>query len=139
MAKRKYLGKLSGPLLDRVDLRVEMHSAKAGAFAAEDGESTCVVRERVAAARSAAAERWKPHGISTNAEVSGALLRRKFRLPIAVMLPLRTALDRGLLSIRGMDRSLRVAWTLADLGGRTSPVLDDVNRALSFRQPGGVR
>jgi magnesium chelatase family protein len=50
------------------------------------------------------------------------------------MAPLRTALDRGLLSIRGVDRSLRVAWTLADLAGRTTPDLNDVSVALSFRQ-----
>ena len=50
------------------------------------------------------------------------------------MEPLRTALDRGLLSIRGVDRTLRVAWTLADLGGRTSPGPDEVATALSFRE-----
>lgn len=137
--KRRYLGKLSGPLLDRVDLRVEMHSVRAGAFAQQDGESTAVVRERVAAARQAAAQRWQPYGIRTNADVSGALLRRKFRLPPAVMQPLHTALDRGLLSPRGVDRTLRVAWTLCDLAGRASPGLEDVTIALSFRQDGGSR
>jgi magnesium chelatase family protein len=139
MAKRRYLGKLSGPLLDRVDLRVEMHMARAGAFAAEEGESTAVVRERVAAARAVAEERWRPHGIRTNAEVGGALLRRKFRLDATAMKPLRTALDSGQLSIRGMDRTLRVAWTLADLAGRTSPGVEHVSTALSFRRGGGVR
>lgn len=136
--KRRYLGKLSGPLLDRVDLRVEMHPVRAGAFAPEAGESTAMVRERVAAARAAAAERWKSSGIRTNAEVSGPLLRRRFRLAPRAMEPLNTALDRGVLSIRGMDRSLRVAWTLADLGGREAPTRDDVALALSFRQPGGA-
>ena len=135
-AKRHYLGKLSGPLLDRVDLRVEMHMVRAGAFAPEAGESTTVVRDRVAQARAAAAERWRPFGFSTNAEVPGTLLRRRFRPGSAAMAPLRTALDRGLLSVRGVHRSLRVAWTLADLGGRTTPGLDDVSVALSFRQPG---
>jgi len=139
MAKRRYLGKLSGPLLDRVDLRVEMHTARAGAFAVEEGESTSVVRDRVAAARSVAEERWRPHGIRTNAEVSGALLRRKFRPEAAAMQPLRTALDRGLLSIRCVDRTLRVAWTLADLAGRTSPGVEQVGTALSFRRGGGAR
>jgi magnesium chelatase family protein len=137
-AKRRYLGKLSGPLMDRVDLRVEMYSAREGAFASEDGEPTAVVRERVAAARQAAAERWKPYGIRTNAEVSGALLRRRFRLRSVAMQPLRTAVDRGVLSIRGVDRSLRVAWTLSDLAGRTLPGVEDVTTALSFRPTKGT-
>ncbi|OBF32431.1 hypothetical protein A5724_20795 [Mycobacterium sp. ACS1612] len=137
--KRRYLGKLSGPMLDRVDLRVEMHMARAGAFAAGDGESTTVVRQRVAAARAVAAERWRPYGIRTNAEVSGALLRRNFRLGSNAMKPLQIALDRGSLSIRGADRTLRVAWTLADLDGLTSPGPDQVSTALSFRRGGGMR
>jgi magnesium chelatase family protein len=136
--KRRYLGKLSGPLMDRVDLRVEMHSIRAGALSPEPGESTATVRGRVASARAAAAERWRPHGIRTNGEVSGALLRRRFRLPKAVMQPLQQALDRGSVSIRGMDRTLRVAWTLADLNGLAMPGVDEVNTALSFRGAGGV-
>ncbi|AEV76248.1 Mg chelatase-related protein [Mycolicibacterium rhodesiae NBB3] len=137
--KRRYLGKLSGPLLDRVDLVVEMHPQLAGAFAQQEGESTAAVCQRVATARQAAAERWGPYGIRTNAEVSGSLLRKRFRLPPAVMKPLSGALDRKQISMRGADRSLRVAWTLADLAGRTSPVLEDVSTALSFRQSGGAR
>lgn len=139
MEKRRYLGRLSGPLLDRVDLRVQMHPVRAGAFSAADGESSAAVRARVADARAAAAARWGPHGFHTNAEVGGALLRRKFRLGAAAMTPLRTALDRGLLSIRGANRTLRVAWTLSDLAGRSSPGLDEVAAALSFRQPGAAR
>ncbi len=134
LQRRRYLGKLSGPLMDRVDLRVEMYRVRAGAFAPEAAESTADVRHRVALARAAAAERWRPHGFTTNAEVAGTLLRRRFRLGEQVMTPLRTALDRGVLSIRGVDRSLRVAWTLADLAGRTSPSAEDVSVALSFRQ-----
>ncbi|KUH99053.1 YifB family Mg chelatase-like AAA ATPase [Mycobacterium sp. IS-3022] len=137
--KRRYLGKLSGPLLDRVDLHVRMNSLRAGAIVAKDGESTEVVRERVATAREAAAERWRPYGIGTNVEVSGSLLRRKFRLCPTVMKPFEVALNRGTLSVRGMDRTLRVAWTLADLAGRTSPTVDDVTTALSFRPAGGAR
>lgn len=110
-----------------------------GRSSAADGESTSQVRQRVALAREAAAQRWRPHGFRTNAEVSGPLLRRKFRPSSAAMLPLRTALDRGLLSIRGVDRTLRVAWSLADLAGRTSPGIDEVAAALSFRQTGARR
>ncbi|OBA75828.1 hypothetical protein A5641_23575 [Mycobacterium sp. 1554424.7] len=135
-AKRRYLGKLSGPLMDRVDLRVQMNPVRAGAISVTDGESTDQVRRRVAAARDAAAERWRPYGFRTNAEVSGTLLRRKFRPGNAAMEPLRQALDRGLLSIRGLDRTLRVAWSLADLAGRPMPGLEEVATALSFRQPG---
>jgi magnesium chelatase family protein len=110
--KRRYLGRLSGPLLDRVDLRVEMNPVRMSAFAATEAESTAQVRSRVALARDAATERWRPHGFHTNAEVSGPLLRRQFRLGAAAMQPLRAALERGLLSIRGADRTMRVAWTL---------------------------
>lgn len=135
LQKRRYLGKLSGPLLDRVDLRVQMHTVRAGAFAPEAAESSDIVRARVSAARAAAAQRWAPHGFTTNAEVSGAVLRRHFALGAAAMAPLKSALDRGLISNRGLDRSLRVAWTLCDLAGRTAPGSDEVAVALSFRQP----
>ncbi len=139
MEKRRYLGRLSGPMLDRVDLRVQMHTVRTDAFSADEAESTAQVRTRVAQAREAAAQRWRSHGFRTNTEVSGALLRRKFRPDAQAMAPLRTALDRGLLSIRGVDRTLRVAWTLSDLAGRASPGLDEVAVALSFRQPGAAR
>lgn len=135
--RRRYQTKLSGPLVDRVDLRVQMHASREGTFTDDQGESTSVVRERVWAAREAARARWGPHGITTNAEASGSLLRRRFRLGAEAMKPLRTAVDRGALSIRGMDRSIRVAWTLCDLAGRTSPNRDDVTAAMSFRQGGG--
>lgn len=132
--RRRYLGKLSGPLLDRVDLRVQMHTVRAGAFDTRAAESSERVRARVAHARAAAADRWGSHGFTTNAEVTGPVLRRVSRLGPAAMAPLKTALDRGLLSIRGVDRSLRVAWTLADLAGKTVPGVDEVSIALSFRQ-----
>lgn len=136
--KRRYLGKLSGPLLDRVDLRVQMHTVRAGAFAPDQSETSEAVRVRVAQARAAAAERWAPHGFSTNADVSGAVLRTSVRLGDRAMAPLKTALDRGLLSIRGVHRCTRVAWTLADLAGHGTPGVDEVSVALSFRQSGAT-
>jgi magnesium chelatase family protein len=137
--KRRYLGRLSGPLLDRVDLRVQMHPVRACAFRDEAGEPTSVVRQRVAAARDAAAERWAAIGVRTNAEVPGPVLRRGFRPSRQAMAPLRAALDRGLLSIRGVDRTLRVAWSLCDLAGRGSPSPADIATALGFRQPEAAR
>ncbi|KWX67362.1 YifB family Mg chelatase-like AAA ATPase [Mycobacterium sp. NAZ190054] len=135
--KRRYQSKLSGPLVDRVDLRVEMHASREGTFNDQEGESTSDVRQRVWSARAAAKERWRAYGIATNAEVGGSLLRRRFRLSQEAMRPLRTAVDRGAMSIRGMDRTVRVAWTLCDLAGRTSPNREDVATAMSFRQGGG--
>jgi magnesium chelatase family protein len=134
MQRRRYQAKLSGPLVDRVDLRVPMHMVRAGAFSPEQSESSAAVRARVGQARAAAADRWRSYGFTTNAEVSGTVLRMGFRPRAAAMAPLRKALDRGLLSIRGAHRLMRVAWTLADLSGRTSPSPDDVSIALSFRQ-----
>jgi magnesium chelatase family protein len=138
-AKRRYLRKLSGPLLDRVDLRVQMHPVRTGALAAEVGEPTHVVRARVVEARATAAERWQPHGVRTNGEVPGPLLRQRFRLHHDAMAPLRAALDKGLMSIRGVDRTVRVAWTIADLAGRARPCVDDVTTAMGFRQTGAER
>lgn len=134
--RRRYLAKLSGPLLDRVDLRVEMVAVRAGAFGNEVGESTAVVRKRVEEARLAARERWKPFGCITNAEIPGPLLRREFRLGAEVMAPLHMALERKMISLRGLDRILRVAWSISDLSGKSSPGLDEVKVALGFRQVG---
>ena len=92
-----------------------------------------------AQARAAAAERWSILGVRTNAEVPGPVLRRGFRPGPAAMAPLRGAMDRGTLSVRGADRCLRVAWSIADLGGRTSPDKADVATALSFREDGAAR
>jgi len=138
-AKRRYLRKLSGPLLDRVDLRVQMHPVRTGALSADVGEPTHEVRARVVEARATAAERWRPYGVRTNAELPGPLLRQRFRLHHDAMAPLRAALDKGLLSIRGVDRTMRVAWTIADLAGRERPCVDDVTTAMGFRQAGAER
>jgi magnesium chelatase family protein len=137
--KRRYLGRLSGPLLDRVDLRVQMHRVRKGALNADVGESSHAVRERVIRAREISAQRWAPYGVRTNAEVSGPLLRQRFRLTSDAMKPLRSALDKGLMSIRGVDRTMRVAWTLADLAGRERPGLEEVTTAMGFRQMGTDR
>ncbi|NLE79202.1 MAG: YifB family Mg chelatase-like AAA ATPase [Rhodococcus sp.] len=142
-ARRKYLGKLSGPLLDRVDLRVRMQSVAAGALIDEVGESTETVRDRVAQARAAARERWREFGWITNAEVPGPALRQRFRLSKAALDPVERALRRGVITARGADRALRVAWSVADLAGVDVPGADQVATALAFRdrgfQDGGVQ
>ena len=138
--KRRYLGRLSGPLLDRVDLRVQMHPVRMSAFATTERR---VDDEGPPSGDVGPSTRRRSVGAHTDSartpRSAEPLLRRRFRPGNDAMQPLRTALDRGLMSIRGFDRTLRVAWTLADLAGRTSPGRDEVATALSFRQPGASR
>lgn len=133
-ARRRYLGKLSGPLLDRVDLRLGLQADAGGLLADGPGESSAAVRTRVADARSAARDRWRDHGWNTNAEVPGSALRQRFRLSREALAPLERALRRGAITARGADRILRVAWTLADLQGAVVPEVDCVVSAMSFRE-----
>ncbi|CAM3208292.1 YifB family Mg chelatase-like AAA ATPase [Prescottella defluvii] len=136
--RRRYLGRLSGPLLDRVDLRIRMKAVATGALMDEVGETTDQVRGRVSAARSAAGERWRSYGWRTNAEVPGPALRQRFRLPREALGPLEKALRLGVVTARGADRALRVAWTLGDLAGLESPGRDEVSTALEFRDRGAA-
>ncbi|HVV23435.1 MAG TPA: YifB family Mg chelatase-like AAA ATPase [Pseudonocardiaceae bacterium] len=133
--RRRYFGRLSGPLLDRVDLRVRMRPSTGivAMTAAEQPECTDEVRARVQAARLRAADRWRAHGWLTNAEVPGPALRREFALPHDVTALLDRGLANGAVTARGADRCLRVAWTLSDLAGREQPEADDVAAALEFR------
>lgn len=133
-ARRRYLGKLSGPLVDRVDLRIKMRPMAAGAFTTDVSESSETVRARVAAGRAAAAERWRDYGWATNGEVPGHVLRQRFRLPRTVVAPIEEALRRGRMTARGADRAIRVAWTVCDLRGGDSPSVDDIAAALNFRE-----
>lgn len=131
--RRRYFGKLSGPLLDRVDLQLEVLPAHADDA---PGERSAAVAERVRHARGAAVERLAGTGWRTNAQVSGRWLRDRLGPRRSLMTDLDRALDRGTLSLRGVDRVLRVAWTLADLEGRAAPSRDDVGRALLLRTRG---
>jgi len=135
-ARRRYQQRLSGPLLDRIDLRVQvdrvLHSDLLDEGAAR--ETSAEVAGRVAAARDAARERWRPLGHSVNGQVPGSVLRSTpWSLPHKALAPAAGYLQRGDLSARGFDRILRIAWTLADLAGRAMPSPVDVAEALYFR------
>lgn len=132
-ARRRYLGRLSGPLLDRVDLQMAMRPVKDMGQSDTEPESTATVRQRVLRARAAARARWAGTGWTTNAEVPGPVLRQRFRLPRAVTGPIEAALHRGLVTARGADRTLRLAWTVADLAGRERPLAEDVSVAIGLR------
>jgi magnesium chelatase family protein len=135
-ARRRYQQRLSGPLLDRIDVRVHVDPVPHAALfdLAEPRETSAVVAGRVAAARAAAAQRWHGTAWSGNGEVPGAALRsRPWALPAATLAPAESYLQRGRLSARGFDRVLRLSWSLADLEGRTVPCATDVAEALFFR------
>jgi magnesium chelatase family protein len=136
LAVRRYLGRLSGPLLDRVDIELAMQRVslahRSGTAAAA---TTQAARARVADARARAARRLAGTAATTNAQATGTWLREGPAAPPAeVRRPLDMALHRGALSLRGYDRVLRVAWTLADLGGRERLNVDDIGRALFLKK-----
>nr|WP_062516943.1 YifB family Mg chelatase-like AAA ATPase [Demequina gelatinilytica] len=129
LARRRYLGRLSGPLLDRVDIRVEVGAA---ARADQPGEPTARVAARVREARDAARERLAPHGWTLAGEATGPWLRRATSRTACA--GLWRAVERGALTARGFDRSLRLAWTLCDLEGAASPGVEHITQALALRE-----
>ncbi|MCX4996185.1 YifB family Mg chelatase-like AAA ATPase [Streptomyces longwoodensis] len=141
-AIRRYQARLSGPLLDRVDLRVEVDPVSRAELAhrGPGGESTAVVATRVHAARERAAARLAGTPWRTNSEVPGRELRTRWHAARGAMDEAERNLERGVLTARGLDRVLRVAWTVADLVGHDRPDATDVALALQLRTgvPRGV-
>jgi len=133
--RRRYLARLSGPLLDRVDLRVLVPRVTRAEMLADNGcgEPSAAVAARVATARALAAERYARTPWRTNNDIPAPELRRRWPLPRAATACAEKALDSGLLTARGFGRVLRVAWTLADLDGGSTPRAEHVDRALLFR------
>ena len=133
--RRRYLARLSGPLLDRLDIQVDVDNVtRADLVGAVPAESSAAVRSRVLAARERMARRFRDLPWSANGEVPGRELRRRWPLAAEVLAPAHAAVDTGRLSARGLDRVLRVAWTLADLEGRDAPTASHVRRAVSLRK-----
>jgi magnesium chelatase family protein len=135
LERRRYQSRLSGPLLDRIDLRVTLPPVTRAAWLDGVGapEPTAAVAERVRVAREVAAERLAGTGATVNSQVPGRLLRDRWPVPRSALVLAERALERGSLSVRGFDRVLRVAWTLADLAGRGTPGADQVAEALGMR------
>ena len=136
-ARRRYLGRLSGPLLDRVDIRLDVPRVTAAQLRAAAGSaatSSADARQRVAEARARAARRLAGTPWWLNAHVPGSWLRGDGAPSPGATAGLDRALERGALTMRGYDRVLRVAWTLADLDGVDRPGLDQIGRALYLRK-----
>ncbi|PSM37960.1 Mg chelatase-like protein [Streptomyces dioscori] len=139
---RRYQARLSGPLLDRVDLRVEVDRVTRAQLTERGarGETTETVADRVREARARAAARLTDTPWHTNSEVPGRELRSRWYASPGAMDDAERSLERGVLTARGLDRVLRVAWTVADLAGRDRPGVADVTLALQLRTgvPRGV-
>ncbi|GAA4481659.1 YifB family Mg chelatase-like AAA ATPase [Microbacterium panaciterrae] len=136
-AIRRYASRLSGPIRDRLDIEVRVARVSAvQAMAQERGRlSTAQARDRVVAARERAALRW--HGLPwrLNAHVPGTWLRQgEHRIAAGARAPLDRALQRGSLTLRGYDRVIRMAWSVADLDGADAPALEHVGRALYLKK-----
>ena len=137
IAIRRYAGRLSGPLRDRID--IDLQVARVAASRATSGErsltTTQAARSRVLGARAAARERWRGSPWTVNGEVPGERLRQgRLRLPSSVRAPLDRALERGSVTLRAYDRVLRIAWTIADLAGLETPGIDELGRALFLKK-----
>ncbi len=132
----EYQTRLSGPLLDRIDLHIEVPAVTAADLILPPAEGSREVAERVALARDRQAARYAaiglPH-IRTNAAVSGAILEDVARPDGSGLTLLREAADAMRLSARGYHRVLRVARTLADLDGADKVGRVHLAEALSYR------
>jgi magnesium chelatase family protein len=132
--KRRYLARLSGPLLDRVDVKVELLPVTRAELLSDRhfAESSPAVAARVAAARERAAARLHGTPWRLNAEIPGSELRRSFPPAPGSLAPLERAMDLGQVSARGVDRVIRVAWTLADIAGIARPTVSETSYALGL-------
>jgi len=134
-AVHRYMGRISGPLLDRIDLQVEVTPVTPAELAsAAPGEPSAAIRERVIRARELQAERFRDvEGVHTNSMMNSRLLREYCRLDSASEALLQRAMEQLSLSARAYDRILKVARTIADLAGRREIAAADVAEAIGYR------
>jgi len=128
-----YQRRISGPLLDRIDLHVEVPALPVADLEGPPGEASRVVAARVAGARARQVERRHASGPATNASLDPARLREVAAPDAGGRQLLYAAVERMRLSGRAHDRLLRVARTIADLEGRPGVLAGDVAEALQFR------
>ena len=133
-AVRQYRSRVSGPLLDRIDLHIEVPPVQFDELAArKPGESSAAIRERVNAARAVQQQRYAGTGIGSNARIPAGKLRTYCPLSGEAQGLLRAAFERLGLSARGYDRVLKVARTIADLDGGGDILPAHVAEAVQYR------
>ncbi|NLE31623.1 MAG: YifB family Mg chelatase-like AAA ATPase [Bacteroidales bacterium] len=132
---KHYLNKLSGPLLDRIDLQLELTPVPFEQLTAKkQGESSASIRDRIMVARDRQARRFeKETGIFSNAMMTPALLRQHAKLSTTAVSLLQTAMSKLHLSARAYDRILKMSRTIADLAGHENVQTEDVAEAIQYR------
>ena len=132
--RRRYLGRLSGPLLDRVDLKIELEPVGRKELLNDRNlaESSRTVALRVMQARERTAHRLRETPWRLNAEIPGSELRRAWPPAPGSLAAVERCLERGQISARGVVKVIRVAWTIADLAGQPRPTADECNTALGL-------
>jgi magnesium chelatase family protein len=129
-----YLSRLSRPLLDRIDLHLEIPAVPYAQLAsAGGGESSSAIRERVEVARARQTQRFTGTGVGVNARMTGRQARRWCAVPADAAKLLALAVTRLGLSARGHDRVLKVARTIADLAGVDDIAAEHVSEAIQYR------
>src|SRR6266516_4167975 len=133
-ARRRYLARLSGPLLDRVDVKVEFLPVGRAELLSDRQftEPSSVVAKRVELARKRAGFRLRGTRWRLNAEIPGSELRRRYAPAPGALAPLERAMDLGESSSRGVDRVIRLSWTGADLANVARPTITEVSYALGL-------
>ncbi|MBR5783768.1 MAG: YifB family Mg chelatase-like AAA ATPase, partial [Bacteroidales bacterium] len=131
----KYLNKVSGPLMDRIDLHIEVTPLSHSALAEKQlGEPSEAIRQRVIAARKIQEERYKDHkGIHCNAQMTTKLFRQYCEINEECQNLMKIAMDRLGLSARAYDRILKVARTIADLDNSEKITVDHLSEAINYR------
>ncbi|NLL04907.1 MAG: YifB family Mg chelatase-like AAA ATPase [Clostridiaceae bacterium] len=131
---QQYLGKLSGPLLDRLDIHIEVPSVKFKDLESrEEGEKSSVIRERVNKARKIQQERYKGLNIFSNAELTPMLIKKYCKLDKKCSEILKNAFERLGLSARAHNRILKVARTIADMEESESILKEHLLEAIQYR------
>lgn len=133
-ARRRYLGRISGPLLDRVDVKIELEPVGRKELLNDRNfaESSQTVALRVAQARDRAARRLRGTPWRLNGEVPGSELRRTWPPAPGALAVIERSLERGQISARGVVKVIRVAWTIADLAGQPRPTKNECHAALGL-------
>jgi magnesium chelatase family protein len=132
---QKYVGRISGPLLDRIDIHVEVQSVKYAELSSKrSGENSSVIRHRVVEARKRQAERFKGRkGLFSNADMESKEIKEFCQIDSQGAELLKMAMNRLGLSARAYDRILKVARTIADLSGSPGIMPEHLGEAIQYR------